>query len=71
MWWPLRAPAPLVAEKGTQVRILGRTRCCIFPITCRLPNSLITLNFRSLPFFWWEGPKASDGNEPEDLPRYR
>ena len=31
MWWPARAPAPLLAEKGTQVRILGRTRCCIFP----------------------------------------
>ena len=38
MWWPLWALAPLVAEKGTQVRILGRTRCCIFPSQCRSPN---------------------------------
>ena len=70
MWWPPRAPAPLVAEKGTQVRLLGRTRCCIFPIyniACRIsqlghcqPNALVGRPF-----------KASDGNEPEDLPRYR
>jgi hypothetical protein len=33
--------------------------------------SIVVPNCLSKSQIWWEGPKASDGNEPEDLPRYR
>ncbi len=54
MWCPSPAIAAPMAEKGTQVRILGRTRCCIFPSTISLAEFLNSVT--ASPMRWWEGP---------------